>query len=98
MISATILPPHLSSAVAQCCFGPLSAAIAAGAITLAVVWKGTASGAQVGVALHRVLVTNTTLLRLVSCTTLEISFGAFARMKTLESETPEEEEQASRKS
>jgi len=68
------------------------AAIATGVIVIAVILKGTTSGGQIGVALNIILVANTTLLRVVqSWTNLEISLGAIARLKSLESETPKDE-------
>jgi len=58
---------------------------------MAVAFRGHISGAQVGIALSIMLVANTTLLKLVeSWTTLEISLGAIARLKTLEKMTPHE--------
>jgi ATP-binding cassette subfamily C (CFTR/MRP) protein 1 len=63
--------------------------MATGVVTMAVVFRGHISGAQVGIALNIMLVANTTLLKLVeSWTTLEISLGAIARLKTLEKMTP----------
>jgi ATP-binding cassette subfamily C (CFTR/MRP) protein 1 len=56
---------------------------------MAVVFREHISGAQVGIALNIMRVANTTLLKLVeSWTTLEISLGAIARLKTLEKMTP----------
>jgi ATP-binding cassette subfamily C (CFTR/MRP) protein 1 len=50
------------------------------------------ASADVGIALNMVLVTNTTLLRLIeSWTTLEVSVGAAARLKELEDCVPNEE-------
>lgn len=70
----------------------LIAGIAVGVIGLAVALKGTTSGAQVGVALNLILVANTTLLRLVeSWTSLEISLGAIARLKSAIEGTPRED-------
>jgi ABC-type multidrug transport system fused ATPase/permease subunit len=67
----------------------LTAAIATSIITTAVVFRGYVSGAQVGIALNIMLVANTTLLKLVeSCTTLETSLGAMARVKILDEITP----------
>ncbi|TGO85301.1 hypothetical protein BPOR_0410g00020 [Botrytis porri] len=69
----------------------LAAAVATIVIALAVVYRDRVSGAQVGIALNIMLVANTTLLKLVeNWTTLEISLGAFARLKTLENMTPVE--------
>lgn len=67
----------------------LAAAIATSVIAMAVAFRGNISGAQVGIALNIMLVANTTLLKLVeSWTTLEISLGAVARLRTLEKMTP----------
>ncbi|KAI1179905.1 putative ABC transporter [Nemania sp. FL0916] len=69
----------------------LAAAIATSVVALAVALRGHVSGAQVGMALNIMLVTNTTLLKLVeNWTTLETSLGAIARLKTLEMMTPRE--------
>ncbi|KAL3428461.1 hypothetical protein PVAG01_01970 [Phlyctema vagabunda] len=69
----------------------LAAGIATGVVAAAVAFRGQISGAQVGIALNIMLVANTTLLKLVqSWTTLEISLGAIARLKTLEEMTPVE--------
>lgn len=71
----------------------LIACIAVVVIALAVTLKGTTSGAQIGVALNLIILANTTLLRLVeSWTTLEISLGAVARLKSAVEETPQEEQ------
>ncbi|GAB7352643.1 hypothetical protein MBLNU459_g3011t2 [Dothideomycetes sp. NU459] len=70
----------------------LVAAIAVGAVWLTVKLRGTTSGAQIGIALNIVLVANTTLLRLVtSWTSLEVSLGAVARLKSLETNTSKED-------
>lgn len=67
----------------------LAAAIATGVVAIAVIYRGQISGAQVGIALNIMLVANTTLLKLVeSWTTLEISLGATAQLKSLEEMTP----------
>ncbi|KAM0312609.1 hypothetical protein ACHAO8_006140 [Botrytis cinerea] len=67
----------------------LAATVATSVIALAVVYRDNVSGAQVGIALNVMLVANTTLLKLVeSWTTLEISLGAIARLRTLENMTP----------
>ncbi|KAH0342407.1 P-loop containing nucleoside triphosphate hydrolase protein, partial [Aureobasidium melanogenum] len=51
-----------------------------------------AESADVGISLNIVLVTNTTLLRLIeSWTTFEVSVGAAARLKELEDRVPNEE-------
>lgn len=69
----------------------LSATIATSVIAIAVAFRGQISGGQVGVALNVMIVANTTLLKLVeNWTTLEISLGAVARLKTLENMTPSE--------
>ncbi|OBT68976.1 hypothetical protein VE03_01419 [Pseudogymnoascus sp. 23342-1-I1] len=70
----------------------LIAGVAACVIALAISFRHSTSGAQVGVALNLILAANTTLLRLVECwTTLEISLGAIARLKSTVSDTPKEE-------
>jgi ATP-binding cassette, subfamily C (CFTR/MRP), member 1 len=69
----------------------LAAGIGTTAVTVAVIFRGHVSGAQIGMALNIMLVVNTTLLKLVeSWTTLEISLGAISRLKTLEKTTPRE--------
>jgi ATP-binding cassette subfamily C (CFTR/MRP) protein 1 len=61
-------------------------------ISLAVFYSIEDASADVGIALNMVLVTNTTLLRLIeSWTTLEVSVGAAARLKELEDCVPNEE-------
>ncbi|KAK0390693.1 hypothetical protein NLU13_0196 [Sarocladium strictum] len=71
-------------------------AAAVGLIALAVLLKGTTTAGQIGMALNIVLVANTTLLGLVSSwANLEISLGAISRLKTLEAETPKEEDPSS---
>jgi ABC-type multidrug transport system fused ATPase/permease subunit len=68
----------------------LAAGLAVGVITLSV--NGHVGGAQVGVALNVMLVTNSTLLKLVeNWTSLEISMGAVARLQSLERLTPAED-------
>ncbi|KAI1150041.1 ABC transporter-like protein [Nemania diffusa] len=70
----------------------LSATIATLLIAIAVALRGHVSGAQVGIVLNIMLVTNTTLMKLMeSWTTLETSIGAIARLKRLEETTPREE-------
>lgn len=72
----------------------LIASIAVGTIYLAVHFRGSTTGGQVGVALNIILVANTTLLKLVQgWTDLEISLGAVARLKEVEYDTPKEEAQ-----
>ncbi|WPH03197.1 Hypothetical protein R9X50_00607300 [Acrodontium crateriforme] len=67
------------------------AGIAVVVIAITVLSQKSNSGAEIGISLNIILVTNTTLLRLVQFwTTLEISLGAVARLKKLESETPQE--------
>ncbi|KAI4737758.1 hypothetical protein E4T50_11749 [Aureobasidium sp. EXF-12298] len=62
-------------------------------ISLAVFHSTEDASADVGIALNMVLVTNTTLLRLIqSWTTLEVSVGAAARLKELEDRVPNEED------
>ena len=69
----------------------LVAGLAVGLMALLVTFRGTATGAQVGIALNMVLVVNATLLRLVeSWTSLETTLGAISRLKTFETETPQE--------
>ncbi|PQE09792.1 hypothetical protein CJF30_00010773 [Rutstroemia sp. NJR-2017a BBW] len=69
----------------------LAAAVATSVVAIAVVYRDRVSGAQVGIALNIMLVANTTLLKLVeNWTTLEISLGAIARLKSLEEMTPAE--------
>ncbi|KAH8684429.1 putative ABC transporter [Tricladium varicosporioides] len=69
----------------------LAAAFATIVVAIAVSFRGHISGGQVGIALNILLVANTTLLRLVeNWTTLEISLGAVARLKTLDQMTPSE--------
>ncbi|PQE27280.1 hypothetical protein CJF32_00000248 [Rutstroemia sp. NJR-2017a WRK4] len=69
----------------------LAAAVATSVVAIAVVYQDRVSGAQVGIALNIMLVANTTLLKLVeNWTTLEISLGAIARLKSLEESTPVE--------
>ncbi|KAK1755647.1 ABC transporter FUM19 [Echria macrotheca] len=75
----------------------MSAAIATGVIAIAVLLRGRVSGGQLGVALNVMLVTNTTVLRLVAVwTTLEVSLGAVSRLKMLERNAPQEEQEDAR--
>ncbi|KKY32101.1 putative atp-binding cassette [Diaporthe ampelina] len=70
----------------------LIAAIAVGTIGLAVLYRDSTTGGQVGMALNVILVANTTLLSLVGAwTDLEISLGAVARLKEADTETPRED-------
>ncbi|KAM7206614.1 P-loop containing nucleoside triphosphate hydrolase protein [Rhypophila sp. PSN 637] len=72
----------------------LGAGITVAVITLAVMLKGTTTGAQIGVALNVLLVTKTTLLRLVDVYTgLEISLGAVSRLRSVEEGTPREKDE-----
>lgn len=73
----------------------LIAGIAVGTIWLAVgVFRRSTTGGQIGVALNVILVSNVTLLTLVeSWTNLEISLGAVARLKEVDTNTPSEEEE-----
>ncbi|KAI1842151.1 hypothetical protein JX266_011684 [Neoarthrinium moseri] len=67
----------------------LAAGVATTAIAIAVAFREHVSGAQIGIALNIMLVTNTTLLKLVeNWTTFEVSLGAIARLKALEKTTP----------
>lgn len=69
----------------------LVAGLAVGIISLAVLFRNSTTGGDIGMALNLVLLANTTLLRLVeSWTGLEISLGAIARLKSLELEVPPE--------
>jgi ABC-type multidrug transport system fused ATPase/permease subunit len=71
----------------------LIAAIAVGTIGLAVLYRDSTTGGQIGMALNVILVANTTLLSLVGAwTDLEISLGAVARLKEAETETPREDQ------
>lgn len=75
----------------------LIAGIAVGTISLAVHFKGSTTGGQVGVALNIILVANSTLLKLVrSWTNMEISLGAVARLKGVETNTLAEEQEGER--
>ena len=61
-------------------------------ITLSVVYKGTTTGGQVGIALNVVLQTNLYLLRLVeSWTTMETSLGAISRLRAFEKDVQPED-------
>lgn len=63
----------------------VAASLATAVVGLAVAMRGRVTGAQIGVALNVMLVVNGTLLKLVRAwTTLEISLGAVARLKMLE--------------
>jgi hypothetical protein len=65
--------------------------VAVSVISVSVVFRGTMTGGQLGVALNMILLVNTTLLSLVTLyTNLEISLGAIARLKETIQETPQE--------
>ncbi len=69
------------------------AAIAVTVIAIALFLKANTSGAAVGVVLNIILVTNTTLLRLVeSWASFEISLGAIERLKTTDDEIQKEDQ------
>lgn len=73
-------------------FDILAATVATGVVAITIANREHISGGQVGIALNIMLVANTTLLRLVeNWTTLEVSLGAVARLRTLEEETSSEE-------
>jgi ATP-binding cassette subfamily C (CFTR/MRP) protein 1 len=66
----------------------LVAGIAVTIISLAVFFRGSTTGGQIGIALNIVLVFNSVLLRLVATwTRMETSLGAIARLKMLEETT-----------
>jgi ABC-type multidrug transport system fused ATPase/permease subunit len=70
----------------------LIAAVAVGLVALSVTFQGTNGAASVGVSLNMIILANTTLLRLVeNWTTLEVSLGAIARLRSVVAETPQEE-------
>jgi ABC-type multidrug transport system fused ATPase/permease subunit len=70
----------------------LVAGIAVGVISIAIAFRGSMTGGQIGVALNMILLVNKTLLTLVtSYTNLEISLGAIARLKETIQETPQED-------
>lgn len=61
-------------------------------IALALFLRSTTTGAAVGVALNIILVTNTTIVRLVeSWADFEVSLGAIERLKTLDEEIQKED-------
>jgi ATP-binding cassette subfamily C (CFTR/MRP) protein 1 len=67
----------------------LVAGIAIGVISVAIAFRDTMTGGQIGVALNIILLVNNTLLRLnESYTNLEISLGAIARLKETIEKTP----------
>jgi ABC-type multidrug transport system fused ATPase/permease subunit len=66
--------------------------IAVGIILMAATWRSQTSAANIGVSLNLILVANTTLVRLVeSFAQLEVSLGAIARLKDVETQTPSED-------
>lgn len=66
--------------------------IAIGLIVLAVRWRGTTTGGDIGAALNLILAANATLVRLVeSWASLEVSLGAIARLRNVERYTPKED-------
>lgn len=68
------------------------AGIAVVLVASSVALKGSATGADIGVALNMIIAVNATLLRLVeSWTNLETSLGAIARLKFVDKDTPSEE-------
>src|SRR3569833_24307 len=70
----------------------LVAIIAVAVIWVAVAFKDTATGGQIGVALNLILVANSTLLVLVnSWANLEVFMGAIARLRDVERYTPQED-------
>ncbi|KAK8006062.1 ABC transporter [Apiospora marii] len=69
----------------------MAAGVATTAVAMAVFFRESVTGAQVGIALNVMLVANSTLLKLVeSWTALETSLGAVARLKALEKTVPSE--------
>ncbi|KAH7134057.1 P-loop containing nucleoside triphosphate hydrolase protein [Dactylonectria macrodidyma] len=73
--------------------GLIVGTIAVGLIGIAVARVDSTTGGDMGVALNVILVTNTTLVRLVeSWTSMEISLGAIARLKSTELSTPQEDQ------
>tara|TARA_R110002060_G_scaffold4213_3_gene6671 strand:+ start:125 stop:562 length:438 start_codon:yes stop_codon:yes gene_type:complete len=70
----------------------LIAGVATCVIAIAVYFRGSTSGAAIGVALNLVLVANSTLLKLVeNWTSLEISLGSISRLRSTINETPQED-------
>ncbi|KAK4069703.1 uncharacterized protein Triagg1_6833 [Trichoderma aggressivum f. europaeum] len=66
--------------------------IAIALIALAVKWRGTTTGGDIGAALNLILFASTTLVRLVeSWTSLEVALGAIARLRNVELFTPQED-------
>ncbi len=72
--------------------------LAIGIIGLAIAFKGTTTGGQLGIALNVVLQTNTYLLRLVQAwTRLETSLGAISRLRAFEQDVLPEDRTDSNK-
>ncbi|KAE8423949.1 P-loop containing nucleoside triphosphate hydrolase protein [Aspergillus pseudocaelatus] len=70
----------------------LIAVLAMGLVSLAVTSQGTERATAVGLSLNIIILANTTLLRLVEAwTSLEVSLGAIARLRSVVTETPQEE-------
>lgn len=70
----------------------LIAVVAVGLVALAVTSRGTERATAIGLSLNMIILANTTLLRLVeSWTSLEVSLGAIARLRSVVTETPQEE-------
>ena len=70
----------------------LIAVVAVGLVALAVTSRGTERATAIGLSLNMIILANTTLLRLVeSWTSLEVSLGAIARLRSVVTETPREE-------
>lgn len=70
----------------------LIAVVAVGLVALAVTSQGTERATAVGLSLNVIILANTTLLRLVEAwASLEVSLGAIARLRSVVTETPQEE-------
>ncbi|KAE8142964.1 P-loop containing nucleoside triphosphate hydrolase protein [Aspergillus pseudotamarii] len=70
----------------------LIAVVALGLVALAVTSQGTERATAVGLSLNMIILANSTLLRLVEAwTSLEVSLGAIARLRSVVTETPQEE-------
>ena len=73
------------------------AGIAIAFISMAVLWKGSSTGAAIGIALNIVLVANGTLIKLVQAwTSMEISLGAISRLRAIDVSTPQESDSVQR--
>lgn len=67
--------------------------VAVGIIAIATVWKGKTAAADIGMSLNIIILTNATLVRLVqSFTQLEVSLGAIARLRDIETHTAKEDQ------